>query len=506
MGKTNVLMIMCDQMVAQLTGAYGHPVVQTPNLKRLVQEGVRFDNAYSTCPICSPTRQSLFTGKYVSNIDCYDNTCILSSDQPTLCHYLSIAGFDTALTGKMHFVGPDQTHGFERRLTTDVFPSDFTWLPQRPKKSMLEDYADFHAQPIAIDYVTAGIRQWSMQFDYDEETRFRALEYLRSRRSQYTGTLQKELPPRDERPFFLCVSYCHPHEPFHVTQELWDLYEGQDIPLPEIPPDLAEREHPMDQMLNTFHGTHRVDLDDEQALYTMHRAYYGLVTYVDRKVGELLQALDDYGLKENTLVIFLSDHGDMLGERRMVQKRTFYEYSSRIPWIMAHHRLGARGVTVQEPVSIVDVLPTVLDFIGTSEEKILPTDGRSVLPLVKGKREPERAVFSELHAEGVNTTCFMVRQGEFKYIHVTGYDPQLYNLTEDPKEWNNLAGKPGYQEIEAKLHGLVMAKFDPDDIETRVQDSLARRSLIREAMKKTGLPKWDHQPFFDATKQYWREG
>jgi len=262
----------------------------------------------------------------------------------------------------------------------------------------------------------------------------------------------------------------------------------------------------MDQMLNTFHGTHRVDLDDEQALYTMHRAYYGLVTYVDRKVGELLQALDDYGLKENTLVIFLSDHGDMLGERRMVQKRTFYEYSSRIPWIMAHHRLGARGVTVQEPVSIVDVLPTVLDFIGTSEEKILPADGRSVLPLVKGKREPERAVFSELHAEGVNTTCFMVRQGEFKYIHVTGYGPQLYNLTEDPKEWNNLAGKPGYQEIEAKLHGLVMAKFDPDDIETRVQDSLARRSLIREAMKKTGLPKWDHQPFFDATKQYWREG
>ena len=506
MEKTNVLMIMCDQMVPQLTGAYGHPVVQTPNLNRLAQEGVRFDNAYSTCPICSPTRQSLVTGKYASNIDCFDNTSILGSDQPTLCHYLSIAGYDTALTGKMHFVGPDQTHGFERRLTTDVFPSDFTWLPRRPQESMLEDYADFHAQPIAIDYVTAGVRQWSMQFDYDEETHFRALEYLRSRRSQYTGTLQKEIPPRDERPFFLCVSYCHPHEPFHTTQELWDLYEGQEIPLPKFPPDLAEREHPMDQMLNTFHGTHRVDLDDKEALYTMRRAYYSLVTYVDRKVGELLQALDNYGLRENTLVIFLSDHGDMLGERRMVQKRTFYEYSSQIPWIMAHPQLETKGVTVVEPVSIVDVMPTILDFVGTGDERLLPIDGKTVLPLVKGERDPERAVFSELHAEGVNTTCFMVRQGDFKYIHVTGYGPQLYNLAEDPKEWNNLAGKPKYAEIEAKLHGLIMANFDAEDIEARVQDSLARRTVIREAMKKTGLPKWDYQPFFDATKQYWREG
>jgi choline-sulfatase len=505
MEEPNVLMIICDQMVPQLTGAYGHPVVQTPNLNRLVQEGVRFDNAYSSCPICSPTRQSLFTGKYASNIDCYDNTSVLGSDQPTLCHYLSIAGYDTALTGKMHFIGPDQTHGFERRLTTDVFPSDFTWLPQRPKKSMLEDFGDMHAQPIAIDYVTAGVRQWSMQFDYDEETHFRALEYLRSKRSQYTGTLQKELPPRDERPFFLCVSYCHPHEPFHATQELWDLYEGKEIQVPEIPPDLADHEHPMDQMLNTFHGTHRVDLDDKQALYDMHRAYYGLVTYVDRKVGELLQALEDYGLKENTLVIFLSDHGDMLGERRMVQKRTFYEYSARAPWIMWHPQSMPAGVTIQEPVSVVDVMPTVLDFLGAGEE-ILPIDGASVLPLVDGERDPERAVFSELHAEGVNTTCFMVRQGDFKYIHVTGYGPQLYHLAEDPKEWNNLAGNRDCREIEAKLHGLIMARFDPDDIEARVRDSLARRALIRQAMKKTGLPKWDHQPFFDATQQYWREG
>jgi choline-sulfatase len=464
--KYNLLMIVCDQMVA---------------------------------------RQSLLTGNYSSRLNCFDNTSILGSDQPTVSHYLSTAGYDTVLTGKMHFVGPDQLHGFEKRLNTDVFPSDMTWLPQRPKDGF-KAYSDYHAEPIAIDYVTAGIRQWSMQLDYDEETHFRALEYLRGKRSQYTGTLQKELPPRDERPFFLCVSYCHPHEPFHVPQELWDLYEGEEIGLPEIPENLAGYEHPMDQMLNIFHGTDRVDLDDKDALYTMRRAYYGLVTYVDRKVGELLQALEDYGLHDNTIVMFLSDHGDMLGERRMVQKRVFYDYSARIPWLIYHPRRWQEGVKVKEAVSIVDIMPTVLDLLGVNQQEVVPVDGQSVLPLIEGDRDEKRAVFCEFHSEGVNTTCFMVKQGNYKYIHVTGHKPQLYNLSDDPKEWNNLAGQPEYADIEANLHALLMANFDPDNIEARVQDSLARRRVIRDAMKRTGGPKWDFQPFFDATQQYWREG
>jgi len=503
--KPNILLIMCDQMVAQLTGAYGHPVVQTPNLNRLVEEGVRFDNAYSSYPICVPARASLKTGKYISRIGTYDNGAMFPADQPTLCHYLSIAGYDTVASGKLHFIGPDQLHGFEKRLTTDFHPSDFNFLPPRPKGGF-KDRAGYHAQPIAIDYVTAGVRQWSAAMDFDEETQFRALEYLRAKRSQYTGTLQKELPPRDERPFFMQVSYCYPHEPFHVTQELWDIYEGKDIELPEIPGDLADYEHPMDQMLNAYHGTHRVNLNDEEALYNMRRAYYGLITFIDRKVGELLQALEDYGLKEDTLVVFLSDHGDMLGERRMIQKRSFYEYSARIPWIMSYPPLWKGGITVKEPVSIVDVMPTILEFAGVEKEKVLPIDGKSVIPLVEGERDEERTVFSEIHAGGTTMTCFMVRQGDFKYIHTTGYVPQLYNLAEDPKEWHNLAGNPEYQEIENKLHNLIMANFNPDHIERDVEESLARRRVIKEAMEKTGLPKWDYQPFFDATKQYWRKG
>jgi choline-sulfatase len=441
----------------------------------------------------------------VSRTGCYDNGGLFPADQPTLCHYLSIAGYDTVASGKLHFIGPDQLHGFEKRLTTDFHPSNFNFLPPRPKGGF-EDRAGYHAQPIAIDYVTAGVRQWSTERDFDEETHFRALEYLRSKRSQYTGSLQKDLPPRDERPFFMQVSYCYPHEPFHVTQDLWDIYEGKEIDLPEIPGNLAYYEHPMDKSLNAYHGTHQVNLNDEEALCNMRRAYYGLITLVDRKVGELLQALEDLGLKENTVVIFMSDHGDMLGERRMIQKRSFYEYSARIPWIMSFPPRWQGGFSVSEPVSIVDLMPTVLECAGVNRETVLPIDGRSVIPLIEGQREPERAIFAEIHAGGVSMTCFMVRQGDFKYIYTTGYQPQLYNLAEDPKEWNNLAGKAEVAEIESRLHSLLMTNFDPDQIERDVVASLAHRRVLKEAMDTTGLPTWDYQPFFDATKQYWRKG
>lgn len=140
------------------------------------------------------------------------------------------------------------------------------------------------------------------------------------------------------------------------------------------------------------------------------------------------------------------------------------------------------------------------------QESVLPIDGQSVVPLIEGQHDEERVVFSEIHSSGVNTCCFMVRQGDWKYIHVAGHPAQLYSLAEDPREWNNLAGKPECREIQNKLHGILLAHFDPDRIEESVQESVARRMIIRQAMSKTGLPKWDYQPLFDATKQYWREG
>jgi choline-sulfatase len=430
------------------------------------------------------------TGKYGSTLGCYDNAAVLPADEPTIAHYLTNAGYETMLTGKMHFIGPDQLHGFRRRLTTDVFPAGVDWVPTLDAERKFE--AGGHARLYVAPNV--GVRPWTKFLSYDEETHFRALEYIRERgRSEAT------------EPFFLVASYHHPHDPFHVTQELWDLYEGQEITVPSYPEDLEQSYSAMDRWVNEVHETERFDVGNPKNLYQLRRSYYGLVTYIDRKVGELLAALEQTGQRENTLVIFTSDHGDMLGERRMVQKRCFYEWSARVPLIVQFPDGLHAGGKVAEPVSLIDLAPTLLDVAGVPVEGRLPMHGASLLGILEGEGggAEERPIFSEYHVEKVYAPCFMVRKGKYKYIYIHGHGSQLFDLQTDPEEWYNLAGKAEMREVEEKLRGLILGQFDPDHIAEEGAASVARRVVIREAMQRNGTH-WDYEPRFDATQQYVR--
>lgn len=489
----NILVIMADQMVPMLTGAYGHPVVQTPNLDRLAARGVRFDAAYSPCPVCSPARASFMTGMYVSNIGCYDNATVLPDDQPTFAHYLTNAGYETILSGKMHFVGADQLHGFRRRLTTDIYPSGFNWVPSR------DENGNFVRGGHVRGYIApnVGVRAaWNKGMAYDEETHFRALEYLHGEGLDQEGAAQRQ-------PFLLCVSYHHPHDPFHVTQELWDLYEGATIDIPTYPAHLEESYSAMDTWLNQVHGTDHPLLGDRESLTKLRRSYYGLVTYIDRKVGELLDALEANNLQENTIVIFVSDHGDMLAEKKMVQKRSFYEWSARIPLIIAFPNGRQAGAQVQQPVSLMDLAPTMLDMVGVPMSACLPMDGQSLMGLLNGTETDERIVFSEFHTDKVKEPCFMVRQGDYKYVHIHNHRGQLFDLAADPGEWHNLLGQPNVAEVEARLRELVLAQFDPVAIKADAELSVRRREIIKKAMAHNDTH-WDYVPPFDATRQYVR--
>jgi choline-sulfatase len=460
----NVLVVMADQLVPFLTGPYGDPVAQTPHMDALARDGIRYDAAYTPYPLCSPARASFMTGDYASRHGCYDNAAILPADVPTVCHYLTLAGYDSVLSGKMHFVGPDQLHGFAKRVTTDVYPAAMDWVPtQDPEGRFVRGG---HARSYVPPRV--GPVQWSKFLAYDEETQFRALEYLHG---------------GPQQPFFLVVSFHHPHDPFQPTQEYWDLYDGVDIPIPDTP---AEIEYSaMDVWANEAHETGAVDLRDPDNLRAVRRAYYALVTYIDRKLGELVAAVPD-----DTIVVFTSDHGDMLGERGMVQKRCFYEWSARVPLIVRHPDRRDAGTSVATPVSLLDLAPTLLDWCGVSER--LPMDGTSLL-------EPGAPVFSEYHVEKVRAPCFMVRDGERKYIYVHGHGEQLFDLAADPGEWNDLA-----KDVDTKEYSdMILERFDPDAIARHGAESVARRDLIARAMAKTKT-RWDWQPFFDATKQYVR--
>lgn len=485
MEKYNIVMIMADQLTPYMMSCYGNDEVICPNLNRLAQSGICYENAYTSNPLCTPARASLMTGKYTSELHCYDNASAFSCEEPTFVHYLTNAGYDTVLCGKMHFVGADQLHGFSRRMTTDVYPSGFSWLPNYVDEEKHILQPDTWGNAIHYNEHTAGPGEWNEGLQYDEETHIKAREYL------YTQGAAAE------NPFFLCVSYHHPHDPFNPPKKYWDLYEGRDITIPDIDDARLEGDTTLDKWLNTgFHRTDVFPVKGRENLYAVRRAYSALVTYIDDKVGELIRDLKDTGLYEKTIIIFTSDHGDMLGERGMVQKRCFYEWSSRIPLII--HYPDNRCGRVSAPVSIVDLAPTLAELAGASR-----MDGIDGISLAFGEPDRERPVFCESHGEAILWPCYMVRKGVYKYTYIYEKETQLFCLDTDPKEEVNLSGKPEYREIEAELKSLILKRFDPQEVLDYLDTSIRKKKIVKEAMERSKTA-WDYVPVVDESRRFSR--
>ncbi len=486
MKKYNIMLIMADQLTPYMMSCYGNKEVISPHLEQLAQQSICYENAYTSNPLCTPARASLMTGKYTSSMHCYDNASAFSCEEPTLAHYLTNAGYETILSGKMHFIGADQLHGFSRRLTTDVYPSGFCWLPHYvdEEKHILQSEAWGNA--IHYNAKTAHPQEWNEGLLFDEETHMRAREYL------YTeGKNTKE-------PFFLCVSYHHPHDPFQPPYKYWNLYEGADITLPDIESARLEGDTTLDKWLNTgFHRTDVFPVKGRGNLYAVRRAYSALVTYIDDKVGELIRDLKETGLYENTIIIFTSDHGDMLGEMGMVQKRCFYEWSSRIPLLI--HYPDNRHERVEEPVSIVDLAPTIVDLAGEGA-----MEGAEGISLAGKKPEEGRPVFCESHGEAILWPCYMVRRGEFKYTYIHQKETQLFCLKDDPGEKDNLSGRPEYAELEKELKGLILERFHPEEVLHYMDTAIRKKKIVKQAMARTKTA-WDYMPAVDESKRFSRK-
>lgn len=510
MSRLNILLIIADQLAPQFLSAYGNPVVKTPNLDRLAKQSVRFDRAYTPSPLCAPARASMFTGRYASAVKAYDNASLLAADQPTLAHYLTNAGYECVASGKMHYIGPDQLHGLKARLTTDIYPSDFSWIRSRDWEGRSVSVPD----RLGPAYVASGKdnhhgmgpRRWNWHMEYDERTLQSALEFIRRRRTSdlYDFDPAFESNAEECQPFFLCASFHHPHQPFHVPKRYWDLYEEVDIPIPQIPRDMEAKRSQLDRWLHTSHGLDKRDIATPDNLRLMHRSYYGLVSYVDDMVGKLLDELEEQGIADDTIVIFTSDHGDMLGSRGMIQKRCFYEQSARVPLLVRHPALANPGRAVSEVVSLVDLLPTMVDVSGLPSHLCAPFDGHSLMPLMDGEAAANRIVFSEMHSDGVYGPCFMATRGKYKYVMIHGHGAQLFDLDQDPGEWENLAGSPEVAEVEAQLSKAILDRFDPAAIDKDIRDSAERRLVIEAAMKINGT-RWDYQPAEDVTSIYSRQ-
>ncbi|MEW6359693.1 MAG: choline-sulfatase [Planctomycetota bacterium] len=490
MNRPNILMIMADQLPAATIGAYGHPIVKTPHMDRLAERGILFENCYTNCPLCAPARAAMCTGKLVGKIGAFDNGTELPAQIPTFLHHLRRAGYETILSGKMHFIGPDQLHGFERRLTTDIYPSFFNWTPDWRK--------GVYANPgtSVSQLAETGLCTWNLQLDYDEEVQFRALECLRDLARRQNGG----------RPFFLCASYTHPHDPWLITRKYWDRYDHDEIDMPAAPAVPMEDMHPFDRWLQIHHMVDKFPPTDEMIRTTRH-AFYGMIAYFDEKVGELLDEMDRLGLAENTIVLLTSDHGEMMGEHGMWFKRTFFDWSARIPFLAAWPGRWPGGRRAKGVISLVDLFPTILDIASLDDlgEVAATVDGNSFSNLLEADDPAWKDyAISEYYGEGVIQAGRMLRKGRHKYIYVHEEAPRLFDMEADPNELNDLAGAPEAADVETEMRALILKDWDVERIEAEVMRSQQDRFAIKEAVGEDHTNLWDFQPPFDARQQYVR--
>lgn len=490
--RPNILFLMADQLAAPALPYHGHPLVKAPHLARLAERAVVFDGAYCNFPICAPSRFSMLSGRLPHAIGAYDNGAEFPASIPTVAHYLANQGYHGILCGKMHFIGPDQLHGYAERLTTDIYPADFSWA------------ADFargpHYRPTGVSMrpvVEAGHCTRSLQIDYDDEVEFHGIRKLYDL-ARDPGT----------RPFFLTISFTHPHPPFVTGREHWDRYRHEDIDMPRVAPIPLDALDEHSRWLHYAHAQHEYEVTDAHVRNARH-AYYGMISYVDDKVGRILDALEACELAEDTIVVFCADHGEMLGERGMWFKQTFFEWSSRVPlMICAPGRIAPRRVAA--PVSLVDLLPTLLELAteGAPPAPAGPLDGLSLLPLMTGADTgDDRDVISEYSAEGVHAASRMLRSDRHKYVYTHGLKPMLFDLAADPDELNDLAGQPAAKALEDGMRARLLRGWDPVEVHERILASQARRHFITEVARRSGrYPNWTYQPFVDESKRYVRVG
>ena len=480
--RPNIVLLMADQLAAPALPVYGHPVVQAPAHARAAAEGMVFDAAYCNFPICAPSRYSMLSGRLPHAIDAFDNACEMASEIPTMAHYLSAAGYRTILAGKMHFVGADQLHGYDERLTTDIYPAEFLWVPDWSKG------AAHRPTGVGMGHVVdAGPCVRNMQIDYDEEVEHVAVQKV----------YDLARGPRTQ-PFFLTVSFTHPHPPFVAPQEHWDRYDPASIDAPSVPEIPYESLDPHSQWLYLAHGQDRHTLTPAAILRARH-AYYAMASYVDEKIGHVIEALERSGLAENSIIVICADHGEMLGERGMWFKQTFFEWSARVPLIVRWPGVVKPGRS-SEICSLVDLLPTFLDVAargdqGVRVEPVDPLAGISLMPILAGEGEggPREAI-AEYSSEGVCAPSRMVRRGDYKYVYTLGLPPLLFDLRADPQELTNLAGRPEHAAAESALHARLVADWDPAATDARIRASQRRRLFLKEvAMRNGTFPDWTYE-------------
>lgn len=460
MPHPNIILIFSDQHRRDWMGCAGCSFVETPHLDALAARGVRFSNAYCNAPLCGPSRMSFLTGRHPGRIGIYINEDCLDSNTPTIPQALGLAGYETVLCGRMHLMGLDQRHGFQKRLVGDICRT----LPSGPDTDYGPLAGSASSMRKAIDLAQPGD---SPVLRYDEHVTQAAERFLTERSRAAHDT-----------PLFVTVGWYGPHHPFIAPRELYEhareRMAGVDHPVPPLP-------EPVHPWLRSWMGSQKVTGESAERIAMVRANYAAMISLMDQRIGRVLDAAQ--ALPGETLVVYLSDHGEMAGDQMLFGKGVMQEGSSGVPLIVARLKgeeegapaalrrkdappafACARSAVVDAPVSLVDLAPTLVAIAGA---KPMPSvDGDDLLPLLANPIDAaedawaQRPVFSELKI-GPNPPMRMVRRGNLKLCYYHGHPPQLFDLAADPLEQHDLAGDPAFAAVRDELKTLVLKDWDP---------------------------------------------
>lgn len=463
----NVLLLMSDQHRPDALGIRGGTVAKTPNLDRLAQSGVRFDHAYCADPVCTPSRACLLTGLYVHNNRTYDNATAWPFEHKTVAHHLGQAGYMTGLIGKMHFVDA-QTHGFEYKLDFNdwyqylgpktklraeeiIYPNSGSGLPQID--DLWRDYGDPWTGVINMDrregYVSVGRVSALAEEDHFES--FVARESIRFLKN-FGG----------KAPFFLVSSFLKPHDPFTPAERFAKMFHVPDMELPPTWGKVDVSTVPRFIRERIEYNSPVPELRDPEQAKRLIAMYYANLAQTDNCVGKVLDTLKELGLEEDTIVLYTSDHGGMLGAHGLWQKSVFYEPSVGVPLLFRVPGLTPANSRSETPVSLVQILPTLAELCGISTPSGI--DGTSfVSSLQEPSRTEETTVFAET---GLTSSVpgYMIRHGDYKYCYYVNDTPELYNLRTDPHEMNNLAVLSTYKSKVNEMQQRLFAWHRPSPV------------------------------------------
>ncbi|KWV52978.1 hypothetical protein AS156_09705 [Bradyrhizobium macuxiense] len=447
-----MLILMCDEHNASMMGCAGHPLAKTPKLDALAARGTRFVDAYTSCPICVPARASFATGRYVHDIEYWDNSIAYDGRVPSWGHRLQAAGVRVESVGKLHYRLEEDPTGFDKQH----IPMHITEGVGMIQLSIRKQFPDFVAPPRKRSAIAEAASVGESEYtQYDRRVADIAAQWLRDAAGA-------------QEPWALFVSFVTPHYPLVAPKEFFDLYPIEQMPDPTYGPDTGYQPHPW--LADLLAGGAPNPQDQRKAL----AAYLGLVSFMDALVGRVLAALDEAGLRESTRILYTSDHGENAGKRGFWGKSNHYQEAVAIPMIVAGEGVPA-GKRSATPVSLVDAYPTVLDAVGLSADAD-DVPGHSLFDLANKDDDRERMTFSEYHAAGSPSASYMLRKGRLKFIYYVRFAPELFDLEADPEESTNLAARPEYAETVKQLEAELRDIVDPEKEDRRANE--AQRLLI----------------------------